>query len=303
MSANKPKSAPAPRTTPLALLLKPQNRSLVLTAAIVVAAIGAAIYGWQRWGRSALAGSEYFVTAEQIAVTPRPTWIRADVKAEALRSMGGTRWNRHDPRLVEQLTGAFALHPWVAKVVRVDKRGAAAIQVELEYRRPVAAVEVADRGEAGLVFIDEQSVLLPSADFEPEAGKSFLRIAGATEKTASVYGIPWGSPRIAGAARLAAAWGQRWQKLELYRIDALQQPNGQWLFELKTRRGVRAIWGPPPGAESSSEISAEQKIAALEHYVSDTGPLEREGGPASVDLRELASAAAHTAAKLKAPAH
>ena len=59
---------------------------------------------------------------------------------------------------------------------------------------------------------------------------------------------------------------------------------------------MRVIWGPAPGSESAREPSAEQKIAALEQYVHDKGPLERDGGPPLLDLRELASAA-NTAGK------
>lgn len=301
MGTSKPKT---PRPSPAAAravgaLLRPQNRGLVLCGVILVAAIAAAAYGWQRWGRPAMQATEYVVTPEQISVTPRPDWIRADVKAEVLRSAAVTRLSLRDAKLVEHIASAFALHPWVAKVVRVEKRYPAAVLVELEYRRPVAAVEVADRGEAGLVFIDERSVLLPSADFAPAEGKNYLRIVGSSEKTASVYGVPWGNERIAGAARLAAMWGERWQPLGLYRIDSVQTPSGEVLYELETRRGVRVIWGPLPGAESTRDVSAEQKIAALEHFIADKGPLERDGGPAVVDLRELAGAAVDTAAQTK----
>jgi hypothetical protein len=299
MGTSKSKS---PRPSPaaarlIAALFKPQNRGLALTAVVVVAAIVGAVYAWQRWGAAGLQTEDYVVTAERIRVTPPPAWIHADVKAEALRSAAITRLDLRDRNLVEQVAAAFALHPWAAKVVRVQKSYPAAVTVELEYRRPVAAVEVADRGEAGLVFIDEDSVILPSDDFAQGQSKDYLRIAGRGETTASVYGTPWGSERIAGAARLAALWDRRWQPLDLYRIDTVQSAGGERLFELQTRRGVRVVWGALPGGESSREPTAEQKMAALEQYVSDKGPLERDGGPAVVDLRELAGAAASTAAK------
>jgi hypothetical protein len=294
MATNAPK--PARPAGVLALLLRRQNRGLVLTAVVLLGSIAAAVFAWQRWGRAALPAAEYAVTAERIAVTPPPAWIHTDVKAEVLRSAAIQRIDLRDRHLVSHLASAFALHPWVAKVARVEKRYPSQVTVELEYRRPVAAVEVADRGEAGLVFIDQDSVILPSADFAPGQGKDYLRIAAGEEKTASVYGTPWGSPRLAGAARLAALWGQRWQPLGLYRIDAVQTAAGELLYELKTRRGVRVVWGTSPLGESSSGPSAEEKISALEHYVHDKGPLERDGGPSVLDLRELAKSATKTAA-------
>ena len=119
-----------------------------------------------------MTAAEYEVAADRIAVTPAPAWIHADVKAEVLRSAAVGRLDLRDRHLVVHVASAFALHPWVAKVVRVEKRFPAQVTVELEYRRPVAAVEVADRGEAGLVFIDQESVLLPSADFAPPRATS-----------------------------------------------------------------------------------------------------------------------------------
>ena len=296
-TTNSKSTRPASRTSPwMVILLRPQNRGLVLAALVLAIAVGGAAYAWQRWGPPA-AAAEYAVTPEQIAVTPRPPWIHADVKAEVLRSAAIQRLSLRDRNLVGHLAAAFSLHPWVAKVVRVEKRYPAAVNVEVEYRRPVAAVEVADRGEAGLVFIDAASVVLPSADFAPGQAKDYLRIAAGESATASVYGTPWGSERIAGAARLAALWGQRWQPLGLYRIDAAFSPSGGLLYELRTRRGVRIVWGPAPGSESTQDPSAEQRIAALEQYVHDKGPLERDGGPSLLDLRELAGNAIQAAAE------
>ena len=91
----------------------------------------------------------------------------------------------------------------------VEKRTPAHVSVELEYRRPVAAVEVVQGGKPGLVFIDVSSALLPSDDFAALQAQDYLRIAGGRETTASVYGSPWGSPRIAGAAlRVIMAMGK-----------------------------------------------------------------------------------------------
>jgi len=269
---------------------------LVITAMLLaLAAIGSA-YAWRRWGPPA-SSTEYAVTPAHITVTPRPAWIHADVKAEVLRSAAIQRLSVRDRDLVGHLSAAFAMHPWVCKVVRVGKQPPAAVMVELEYRRPVAAVEVAERGEAGLVFIDAHSVILPSSDFAPGQAKDYLRIAAGESATTSVYGTPWGNQRIAGAARLAEAWGQRWQPLGLYRIDATRSPTGELVYELKTRRGVRVVWGTAPGSESTQVPSAEQRIAALEQYIHDKGSLEREGGPALLDLRELASAGGRAAAE------
>jgi hypothetical protein len=290
MSANKPKPA-GPSNAAIRwmrVLARQQNRGLVLTAVVLIAAIAAALYGWQRFGGLVAQSPDDVLTPERISVTPPPPWIHADVKAEVVRSANLARLNLRDPRLVEQLAAAFALHPWVAKVVRVQKRFPAAADVELKYRRPVAVVRVEPQGESRLVFIDETATFLPSEDFAPEQGKNFLRIEAAGEVPTSGYGLPWKSERIAGAARVAAALTQRWQPLGLYRIVAVQSPDGHLLYELRTPRDVRIVWGAVPGHEMPAEPTAEQKIHALEQFVRDKGPLDRDGGATVLDLRTLA---------------
>src|SRR5207237_2348308 len=119
------------------ILWRPHNRALVMTALVVLAMIAGLVYGWQRWGEPSTRLPEYLVTAERISVTPQPAWIHASVKVEVLRSLTGSKLELLDRELVEKIADAFALHPWVAKVVRIEKRFPAHVNVELDYRRPV----------------------------------------------------------------------------------------------------------------------------------------------------------------------
>ncbi len=302
MGTNKARSAGTPNrlASRVQFFLRPQNRGLVLSAVVVIAAIAGSLYAWRRWGEAAMQSADYLVTPERIVATRPPAWIHADVQAEVIRSAGIAQLDLRDRKLLEKLSHAFSLHPWVAKVVRIEKRFPAYIDVELRYRQPVAVVEVAPRGNNELLFVDEESVLLPSPDFSPNQAKDYLRIAAGNETTASVFGMPWGNRRIAGAARLAALWGSRWQALGLYRVFAVESAAGQLSYELRTRRDVRVLWGSAISGEAAGEVSAEQKIAALEKFVQDKGPLDRDGGPAVVDLRELTGAATKTASRGKA---
>jgi hypothetical protein len=270
------------------LLLAPEYRGLVLSAALVVAAIGGTLYGWTRWGAVVIGSPEYTLTPERIQVTPQPAWIHASVKAEVLRTVNATRLNLHDRDLVERLAQAFALHPWVAEVLRVEKRYPAAAQVELRYRRPVLVVKLDVPGEEGLLFLDEDSVLLPSADFAPSQGREYLRIAAQGETPASIYGTRWGTERMARAARVAAAWQKRWQPLGLYWLIASRPASGELLYELRTQDDkVRVLWGTA-GSTETGDPTAEEKITALERYVQDKGPLTAATESLVIDLRDLA---------------
>jgi len=304
MGTAKPKAArpPAAALGWLRVCARPQNRGLALSALVLVVALGGLVPTWRRWGAPAMQSAEYVVTPDKIEITPPPTWVHSDVKQEVVRTAALTRLDLRDAKLVEQVASAFALHPWVRKVARVEKRYPARLRVELAYRRPVAVVEVTAGGQAGLLFIDEESVLLPSADFAPSQAKQYLRISASGETPAGAYGTAWGSQRIAGAARVAAAWGQRWQPLGLYRIAVVETAAGGLEYQLRTPRDNCIVWGAAPGSESAREPSPEQKVAALIQYVQDKGPLDREGAPALIDLRSLAVPAVRTAnARQKPP--
>jgi hypothetical protein len=270
------------------VLLGPQYRGLVLCVVIAAGAIGFSMYAWRRWGEPATQGSEYVVTPESILVTPQPSWIHGNVKDEVIRTAAFSELGLLDRELVERVAHAFALHPWVKRVVRVEKRHPAQVAVELEFRRPVIVVKLDAPDEQGLLFLDEESVLLPSGDFAPSQARNYLRIGAAGETPTSVYGTAWGSERIAGAARIAAAWGDQWQALGLYWIVGVRSSAGELTYELRTQDDkARVVWGPAIGRESASEAPAGQKIAALAQFVNDKGPLGKSGEEVVIDLREL----------------
>jgi len=292
MGKGQPKS-PAAITTGISVagvLLRPQNRGWVTTSAVVLAAsIGFAV-AWQKWGAPSLDRDEYIVSADQIQVTPQPTWIHTNIKAECVRSLTGMELSLLDRDLLEKVANAFTLHPWVAHVVRVEKRNPSQILVELEYRRPALVVKIESPGDEGLLFLDENAVLLPSTDFAPTQARNYLRIAAAGETPSSVYGTPWTSDRMTGAARLAACWGTRWQPLGLYWIVATKTLGGQLTYELRSQDDkVRVIWGQAPGHDDPHEPTAEQKIAGLEKLAQEEGPLEKIAVDTPIDLRSSGS--------------
>jgi len=266
-----------------AFLLRPQNRGWVSTAAVVIASVIAFVVAWHRWGVPALEGDDYLVTEDKIVVTtPQPAWIHTNVKADCLRALAGTHLKLLDRELVEKIGSAFTLHPWVAEVIRVEKRYPAQVNVELEYRRPVLVVKLDAPGDEGLLFLDEHGVLLPSNDFAPSQARNYLRLAATGETPSGVYGVPWKSERIAGAAAIAAAVESQWQTLGLYWIVAARIGSGDLVYELRSQDDkFRLIWGRPPGHESSGEPTAQQKLAALQKISRDSGSTESK----TVDLR------------------
>jgi hypothetical protein len=279
-----------PRAVQLArMAFRPQYRGLLLVAVIAVAALAGILAAWNRWGAPSTTGPDYIVTPDKIELSPQPAWIHADVKTEVVRASSLSHLELRDRRLVEQVAQAFALHPWIAKVTRVEKQFPAQLLVSVEYRRPVAAVEISREGKRELLFVDGEGVLLPSLDFAGNQAADYLRIGGISTTPASVYGAPWGDDAVAGAARIAAVWGERFKQAGLYRVLPSEASSGEITYELRTPGDTRVIWGQAPGRESTREPSPEQKIAALLAYITDKGPLDRLGGEHLLDLRQLAA--------------
>jgi hypothetical protein len=259
-------------------------RQPIAAAVLTLLAFGLSMhYAWRRWGEPALVAKDLRLQGERLLVTPQPAWIHSDIKGEVLRTASLEELHLRDPRVTETVGRAFAVHTWVARVKRVTKRYPGVVQVDLDYRRPCAVVEVAPEGERGLYFIDADSVLLPSEDFAPGQARSYLRIAAGKTAPAGPYGTQWGDERVAGAAQIAELWQDKWQALGLFRIAAEGFPPNV-AYKLQTKAGREIWWGRAPHEEQSDEAHAAAKMERLLFYAKDHGEFDNAGAPA-LDVR------------------
>jgi hypothetical protein len=247
---------------------------------------------WRRSVPTIARHSQYVLTAEGIHITPPPAWIRSDIKMQVLRDAGlaGTISVLDDwDTLARRVKDAFEFHPWVASVVRITKRLPAAIEIELKYRRPLAAVE--SRDEQGVTFlpIDEQAVRLPEADLTDAERRYLPRISGVTGRP--LVGDVWADPRVTGGAKLIGELHDVWQQLKLVEImAALRSPPREktemYTFDIVTTGGTRIVWGAAPGQETvAGEHSCEEKRRRLLDYAAQHGHLDSIDGPAAIDVR------------------
>src|SRR5207249_4173522 len=113
---------------------------------------------------------------------------------------------------------AFELHPWVASVERITRRLPSSLEIELKYRRVVAAVESSDATGVMYLPIDEHAVRLPEGDLTETERRYLPRISGVTGRP--LVGDVWDDARVVGAAKLAAQLADVWQQLRLVEILA-----------------------------------------------------------------------------------
>lgn len=295
--SSSPPARPAGAASPsiISLLLHRRYRTIVGALLLLAGSWWGFQEAWRRWGEPALASEPYQVTAEQISVTSQPPWIEGDVKTETIRDGGLARLDLRDRTLLDRMKRAFAVHNWVAQVKQVRKSYPAQVTVDLVYRRPTAAVEVAYRGRPELLLVDEQGILLPtpSEAFAARNLPELLRIDAGDTAPAGPYGTDWGSPRVTAAAKIAAAWTDQWPALGLYRIVVTEDTNGRIGYELQTRNGGRCLWGNPPGQETAGEPQPADKIArALTAHRQgqlkddpDAPPVDLSGGTAPAPAR------------------
>jgi hypothetical protein len=300
MSARKAKrkkkpAAVFPPVMPLVRLLSGRGRGVVLVLLTVAGFFWLWHAAWQEVGEDLLLSEQYWVTQEQVEITPPAEWIHDDVRAKAFQdaSLDGPL-SLMDEDLVPRVADAFSMHPWVARVRRVTKHYPARVRVELDYRRPVLMVQV----PGGLFPVDVEGVLLPTGDnFTPlEAQRDYARLVGIDTVPMAPVGMRWGDARVLESAEIAATFGAAWQKLNLDRIVPSTMVEvgvgGDYTYELLTKGGTRIRWGRAPGAElaENGEMPAVEKVAWLVEYQRENSTLEGREGPQVLDLGATRSA-------------
>jgi len=262
-----------------------RGRNFVACLLVLVVFLGGWYAVWCKVRQQVLSNGSYWLTQEKVETTQLPPWIHSNIRGEVFRdaSLDGPL-SILDDDLTQRVANAFSLHPWVAKVHRVQKHHPAGVMVELSYRKPACMVEV----QGGLLPIDSLGVLLPSSDFSPIEARRYPRLVGVDSAPLGPVGTMWGDIRVAGGAEIAAAFGDSWQTFNLDRIVTLKttRPGNrdQYHYELYTRRGTRIIWGLAPRNARNAEVAPKIKVARLKDYVEQRGSLEGSQGPQLLDV-------------------
>lgn len=264
------------------------RRPWTAAAVTMIVFFGLWYWMWSEVRGQVLSRPDYAITAESMEITPPPSWIRTDIRGEVFRAaqLGGSLWLL-DADLTERLAGAFALHPWVRSVRRVEKRHPARVIVDLEYRRPVLLVET----PAGLLPVDCEGVLLPSGDLTPAEQQRLPRLAAIETLPLGAMGERWGDPRVFGGAQIAAALADHWTAWGLDHIVSSVRPLGSspedYVYQLVARDGRRIYWGRSPSTSDPSELLANEKIARLDQFFAQPQPVASHGDQRLWDVRNL----------------
>lgn len=297
-----PTSPPSP-TANVQHWLHPASWLRVIPPVAALSVVGpavllvAAYIAWHSWGARRLDRAMYSLQLEQMQVTPQPAWITADVRQEVFQGARLDRVSSLDPQAAATVAHAFRMHPWVRRTLRVTRLAGGRVQVDLEYRRPLALVHQpgvgSDDQAAGRVgdgsrpaalglAVDHDGVVLPSQDFQGlDANPYFWVYAYGAQPVGLFVGSQFGDARVLDALDLCRLLEPHRKTLQLRAVYVYPDPRSslrdRWLLELETHLGGKVVWGSPPGRELPSELTAEQKLAELLMGAGDGsgGPLQR----------------------------
>lgn len=238
--------------------------------------------------------AEYVVTPARITLSPPPHWIPADILQQTVEKAAASgTLSLLDDNLTEKIAAAFHTHPWVDRVLRVQKSWPTRVHIELIWRRPVAMVACID----GYYPIDANGVLLPSRDFAPADLDRYPVIENIASVPLGSVGEPWGDPVIEHSAALAAELlnsdapeSNWWNKLQLAAIAAprrttLNASVDELEFQLRTKGGSTILWGRGPGSLHPGELSTERKLERLAEFIDRFGPIDAAHGAWQLDIR------------------
>jgi hypothetical protein len=230
----------------------------------------ALLFGLLALGRGSSAAlrerDEYIVAFTDIDCRPPGTLSRTDFLDEVQYvSRHSGRLRLLDGALPADLARAFAAHPWVESVRRVEVRTPrttacrclSAVRVELVYREPVLVVRLAG-AEGPCRAVDRHGILLPVRAVH-------LRLPVLNAPVAAPAGPPgtaWGDPYVRAAAATADFLGPHRDRLRLNNCE-VEVHRGGLVFR---KASVCVVWGHAPGREEADEAPAAVKLRRLLDY-------------------------------------
>lgn len=265
-----------------------RGRSITVVLIGVVVVLG--LLGLWSVGQSLLRHSDAFaLRAKHMQLLPeQPIWIRENVLRSVVKQHNLEELFLDDNNLTKQLADAFTLHSWILSVESVEK-SPTGVKVLVNFRKPVAMVEVKFNDRPHVLPIDAVGTVLPPGDFEPNDISSYLRIAADHLRPSGNVGDPWGDTKVVGAAKLAGLLDTiAWKDMGLYRIEVTMNPRDSkvvYYLVMREKPGIRVLWGSAPGQETSEEQISPEKLAELTAFYRANKTLQISSEPTEIDLR------------------
>ena len=241
---------------------------------------------YSRWYRGYVQSQYDSIDPANIQITKPHEFVRTDLVQEVYQATRLDELSPLDRQATAKIASAFASHPWVKRVDRVQKLPDGKFEVDLEYRRPVAvfhltgdtawlkSIEAYLRqmghsihgGAENLYFpLDGEGVMLPTDRMTLEDARNLIQIEVAEVYPTGEQGTPFGDRRVESAALLAKLLSAVSDQVKVAKIFVSGDPRMNVVpkLELETGDSTVLFWGSPPGMEQPQERSAKDKLVDL----------------------------------------
>ncbi|MFW6108212.1 MAG: cell division protein FtsQ/DivIB [bacterium] len=215
-----------------------------------------------------------------------PSRFRAKAPPWCAEDLAAVEFPRHsysifDPALTRQVAAAYQQCPWVAEVVRVEKRFPNELRVELALREPAAFVRLPGACHA----IDVHAVHLPLPYHRWDHANRPLPLVFGVESDPPPPGQRWADRKVTAAASVLATLAAEPSVLRQIHVVDVANLEGdidplRSEILLFARQRVRINWGRPPDTRKFGEPPARHKLARLRRHLA-----RPVGAGDSIDLR------------------
>lgn len=209
------------------------------------------------------------IDPQLVSVTEPHEFVRADIVSEVYQVARLNQLSPLDSQATVKIADAFKSHPWVRDVQGVRKLPGGAINVQLDYREPVAVFHVTSERkpiDENLFFVlDGEGNLLPNEHMTLGDTPRFIHIEVSEAYPTGTEGTGFGDRRVEHAALLARLLNAVKDQIRISKITVSGDPRMNLVpqLELITGDNTAIYWGSPPGMEQPNERGARAKLADL----------------------------------------
>jgi hypothetical protein len=258
-------------------------------------------FGWYYYGAEHLDRTLFALREDNIELTPQPKWIHGDIRAEVFRDGALGQVSLLEPQATATIAHAFDEHTWIKSTNRVRKMSGGRVQVDVVYRKPAAMVYYRPTAlvgspstaanSKGMCFpVDDEGVVLPSADFASAQVHDYFMIFAPNAAPAGDVGVSFGDERIVEALKLCRLLEPMRAELKLECVyvepDTFDKQLGgfnSWVLNISTGDKRNVVWGHAPGKEMQDEPPVEEKIERMRSWLA-AAPSATD--VATLDLRQ-----------------
>jgi hypothetical protein len=215
----------------------------------------------------------------KVVLADRPPWMSDFLAEQIVKSTQPIGLHSaFDRQLLRDTDKALSCNPWIRRVIEVrrvyGRQPGDTVEIDCDYRTPAALVQWGQY----YWLVDDHGIKLPeqySANLLPRIvlgadGKVNIRIISGVSHAPCESGRRWQGDDLAGGlemARLLAGqdWSDQIRAIDVSNFAGRRDPR-QAQIVLVTRFGTELRWGrPPSAADAFVEVSAAQKLAAIEN--------------------------------------